>query len=62
MVSTAKVSQFLEGIDFPANKQQIIDYAQNKNAPKDVMDALHRIPEGTYYSMAGVWDAIGEVA
>lgn len=62
MVSTAKVSQFLQGIDFPASKQQILDYAKQNNAPQDVMSALSRIPEGTYYSMAGVWDAMSKVA
>jgi len=62
VVSTAKVSQFLQGIDFPASKQQILDYAKQKSAPQDVMGALSRIPEGTYYSMAGVWDAMSEAA
>jgi len=62
VVSTAKVSQFLQGIDFPASKQQILDYAKQNNAPQDVVDVLNRIPEGTYYSMAGVWDAMSKAA
>ncbi|HZD59845.1 MAG TPA: DUF2795 domain-containing protein [Anaerolineae bacterium] len=62
MVSTAKVSQFLEGIDFPADKKRIVDYAREKNAPQDVLNVLERMPEGTYYSMAGVWDAMSKVA
>ncbi len=62
MVSTAKISQFLEGLDFPANKQQIIDYAYDNNAPQDVLDMLKQLPEAIYYSMAGVWEAIGRAA
>lgn len=62
MVSTAKVMQFLEGINFPANRQQVIDYAKDNNAPQDVIEMLQRLPEGIYYSMAGVLDAIGQAA
>lgn len=62
MVSTAKVSQYLEGIDFPANKQQLIDYAHDNDAPQDVLDILQKLPEGRYFSMAGVWEAIGMAA
>lgn len=62
MVSAAKVSQFLEGIEFPANKQQIIDHARNKNAPGDVLHVLNQIPEGTYFSMAKIWEAMGRAA
>ena len=64
MVSTATVAQYLEGLDFPASKQEIIDYAEERNAPPDVLDALSRMPEprdGKYYSMASVWDAVGEI-
>ncbi|MDA8218007.1 MAG: DUF2795 domain-containing protein [Chloroflexota bacterium] len=61
MVSTAKVSQFLEGLDFPATKQQCIDYARQHNAPQDVMDVLHRLPDRQYFSMAGIWDAMGDI-
>lgn len=62
MVSAAKVSQFLEGLDFPANKQQVIDFAMDNNAPQDVLDILRQMPEGKYFSMAGIWEAIGRAA
>ena len=61
MVSTAKVSQFLEGLDFPATKQECVEYAHRRNAPQDVMDVLHRLPDRQYFSMAGIWDAIGNL-
>jgi Tfp pilus assembly protein PilN len=62
MVSRAKISQFLEGIDFPAGRQQIIEYAQNNNAPSDVLDMLEQLPDTVYYSIAGIWEAISKVA
>lgn len=64
MVSTAVVSQYLEGLDFPATKQEIIEYAEDRNATSNVLDALDFLPDppdGKFYSIAAVWDAIGEI-
>jgi len=64
MVSAAVVSQYLEGLDFPATKREVIEYAEDRGAPPDVLDALERVPEpadGRYYSMAAVWDVMAEV-
>ena len=62
MVSAAKIALFLEELNFPADKKQIIDYARENNAPEDVLDILQKMPEGKYYSMAGVLDSISKVA
>jgi len=61
MVSTAKVSQYLEGLDFPCTKQQCIDYARSHQAPQDVMDVLERLPDRQFFSMASIWDALGDL-
>jgi hypothetical protein len=61
MVSVAAVAQYLEGLDFPATKKEILDYAEDRNAPPDVMEALQQMPEpigGKYYSIASIWDAV----
>ncbi len=62
MVSAAKITHFLEGMGFPASKQQIISYARDNNAPQDVMDMLQNMQEGTYYSIASIWEAVGKAA
>lgn len=59
MVSTAKVSKYLKGIHFPADKRQCVDYAKKHEAPEDVMGALSGMPDGKFDSMAGVWHAVG---
>ncbi|MHB1417406.1 MAG: DUF2795 domain-containing protein [Chloroflexota bacterium] len=61
MVSTATIAQYLQGIDFPASKQDCLQLARQRNAPHDVLDTLNRLPDRQYYSMAGVFDAVGEV-
>lgn len=58
MVSTAKVSKYLKGIHFPANKNQCVSYAREHQAPDDVVSALDRMPEENFGSMAGVWHAV----
>lgn len=61
MVSVAMIAEYLEGLDFPATKREILDYAEDRNAPPDVMDALQEMPEpkeGKYYSIASIWDAV----
>jgi hypothetical protein len=59
MVSTARVSKYLKGIHFPADKRKCVSYAREHNAPEDVMGALSNMPDDQYDSMAGVWHAVG---
>lgn len=59
MVSNAVIAEVLKGIDFPATRQECIDYAKKRNAPKEVVEALERMPADKFTGMAGVWHAIG---
>lgn len=58
---TAKISQYLSGINFPCSKQDLINHARRSNAPEDVLQALQRIPDRTYNSMADVLSGVGRV-
>ena len=60
MVSTAEVSVYLEGITFPASKEDLIRYAHDRNAPPEVMDGLQRLPSSEFRTMAEVWRDIGK--
>jgi len=62
VVSIVKISSYLEGIEFPVTKEQVIVYADGRGAPFDVMKALRNMPGGKYYTMAGIWDATGAAA
>ena len=42
--STATIAQVLSGIDFPANRQKLVDYAQKNNADPEVLDAIRQMP------------------
>jgi hypothetical protein len=65
MVSLAGISECLEGLDFPATKQEIVEYAEERNATEEVLDALDLMPEpsdGFYFSMTSIWDAVDALA
>lgn len=57
--SFANVTHQLKGIDFPANKKDLIQHAKRNHAPKEVMDELEGFEERQYGSMADVMKAYG---
>lgn len=52
-------AQTLAGIDFPADRSKIVDYARTKNASSEVIDALSGMPDEQYTSMADVFKGLG---
>ena len=58
--SPANVSFHLKGIDFPAGKQDLASQAKKNGAPPEVLDAIDRMPEDDFQSMADVMKAYGE--
>ncbi len=59
MVSPAVVAEVLKGMDFPASRQQCVDYAKRRDAPKEVIETLQRMPTDRINNMADVFHAIG---
>lgn len=58
--SLSNVTYSLKGVDLPAPREQIIDYAKKKDAPDAVIEQLEEMPDGRYQTMADVTGAIGE--
>jgi len=44
------IERYIKGIGFPANKEDLIQQAQENGAPEDVMDVLNRFDEHEYNS------------
>ena len=49
-VSPATVESYLEGLDYPASRQDIIDTARSNDAPDEVMHMLHQFSDRMYNS------------
>ncbi|MBW4557810.1 MAG: DUF2795 domain-containing protein [Trichormus sp. ATA11-4-KO1] len=60
-VSAIDISRTLSGIDFPANKQDLVNHAREKNANEEIINVLQQMPEREYNNMADVEHAFGEV-
>lgn len=58
--SPANVTRFLKGIDFPAQKKDLIQHAKKNQAEKDVMDLIQNMEERDYESMADVMKSYGK--
>jgi hypothetical protein len=59
--SPANVATYLKGIDYPASKDQLVEYAQKNGAESAVIDVLSNMPEQEYGNMADVMKGYGEV-
>ena len=58
--STATIAQALSGIDFPANKNDLIEHAKRNNADNEVIQTLNEMPDEQYTSMADVFKGVGQ--
>ncbi|WP_136514339.1 DUF2795 domain-containing protein [Geomonas edaphica] len=58
--SPANVTKHLKGIDFPAEKQELLKHAQHMKAEKVVLDEIQKMEEKEYGSMADVMKAFGK--
>jgi hypothetical protein len=60
-VSAIDISRSLSGIDFPANKRDLVNHAREKNANQEILDVLQQMPEREYDNMADVEHEFGQV-
>jgi len=53
-----RVDKALQGLDFPATREQLIDFATDREADTETLAALRSIPAGDYANKAQVLDAV----
>lgn len=54
-----QVTQSLNMVNFPAEKQEVIRQAQEKGAGGSVVSALEKIPDGVYQNANQVAEKVG---
>ncbi len=59
--SQRNVQQYLQDVDYPADKEDLISTAKSNNAPQDVIQELEGLAEegSEYNSYAEVLEALG---
>ena len=58
--SPINVTHHLKGIDFPAEKPDLVQHAKKQGADGEVLKAIEGMPEGTYETMADVMKGFGK--
>lgn len=53
-----QVQNYLGGVDYPVNKDQLVEAAQGNGAPNEVLEVLRRMPQAEYKQPTDVTRAI----
>lgn len=61
VVNPVQVQTVLAGVDYPAEKEDLVDYATTNDADDDVINALSQLPDDTYETPADVSEAISDL-
>lgn len=57
-----ELQKHLKGVDYPADKQELIQHAQQQGADRELLSLLEQLPEGEEYeSPTELNKAIGEI-
>lgn len=56
-----KIEQVLEGLRYPAAKEQVIAHARQHDAPLNVLHVLDQLPAGEWQSTIDLMKSIGSV-
>jgi Protein of unknown function (DUF2795) len=57
----ASLGQILKDLDFPANKDKIIQFVQQKNSDDELLSELEKIEDRQYQNVSDVTKAAGMV-
>jgi hypothetical protein len=60
-VSASEIQVFLKGINYPVDKEKLVQTAKTNGATKNVMDFINRMPEQEYSSPIDVGKAFSEL-
>ena len=60
-VNPVQVEKALKGMDFPASKQEVINYAKQHGADAQVEQTLNSLPNETFNKPTDISKAIGEI-
>ncbi|HLB25385.1 MAG TPA: DUF2795 domain-containing protein [Nitrospirota bacterium] len=55
--SPSNITEYLQGIDFPCWRQEVVDHAEENGAGKDMLRILRGMPDQEFSSIADVTKA-----
>ena len=60
-MNLSMVQDYLKGVRYPCDKQDLLEFAENHEAPQEVLYVLEQIPEREYQSSGDVARGIGNI-
>jgi hypothetical protein len=60
-INPIQVEKYLKGVDYPANKNDLVKHAQQQGADQQVLETLKQLPDRTFDGPSGVSKAIGSI-
>ena len=59
-VNPVQIQKYLKGVDYPANKQTLIENAKKLGADDNVRESLEKLPDQEYESPVDVSQALAK--
>lgn len=59
--SPANVEKFLKGVEYPAQKEALVETAEKNGAPSEVMELIKQLPASQFGGPQDVMKAYGQV-
>lgn len=60
-VTIDDIQQFLDGLNYPANQAEVVDFARKNHAPLSILDQLELLPPSEFESFDHIRDALSEI-
>ena len=58
-VSPIEIQKALKGMDYPADKNAVVQHAEKQGAGDDVLEALQNLPDRSFDGPTGINEALG---
>lgn len=60
-MNPAQIEKFLGGMNYPASRDDLVDYAKQRGADTNVLQTLQRLPYDSFDTPGDVSEAVGEI-
>ncbi len=58
--SPIEIQKHLGGVDYPASKEELVEHAESKGAPEDVLERLRKLTAQQFESPTDVMSSLGD--
>ncbi|MBW4581041.1 MAG: DUF2795 domain-containing protein [Tildeniella nuda ZEHNDER 1965/U140] len=60
-VNPIQLQKYLKGVDYPANKQDLLDRARQESADENILSTLEQLSDEEFETPADVSKAVGAI-